>query len=148
MLGKFTSGSYLVTGLIGFTLIFGMVFWWFQQHAFLHETWAEEVVIAGTVYKVTDWQGVEADSSPLKLRACFVVEEEVRAPAAYEAAPLVGPGWFKCFNAQAISEALETEYAKAYVAARDDPYGFDRIVAVFPGGRVYMWRQLNGKISE
>ena len=145
---QYISGKYVVTGLVGVTFLFGMVFWWFQQHAFYEETWSNEVVIAGTVYPVTDWQGVDSDSSPLKMRACFVISEPIEAPPAFEADPLVGPGWFTCFNAETIAENLATDYAKAYVAARNDPPGFDRIVAVFPGGRAYMWRQLSGQIAQ
>ncbi len=140
---KFATGSYLVVGLVGFTFLFGMAFWWFQQHAFYEETWAEEVVIAGKVHTVVDWRGVTSDSSPLKMRACFLLQGEVEAPPALDAAPLVGPGWFNCFSAKTISDALAKSYAKAYLAAANDPPGFDRIVAVFPGGRAFMWRQLN-----
>lgn len=147
-MAKLHSGNFVVTGLIGFALIFGMAFWWFQQHAFLEETWAEDVVIAGQAYPVTEWEGVRSDSSPLKLRACFLLQADVTAPPALDAEPLVGPGWFKCFNAKTIGDALARDYARAYVAAVDDPFGFDRIVAIFPGGRAYMWRQLNGKIEE
>jgi len=148
VLGKFTSGSYLATGLIGFTLIFGMVFWWFQQHAFYEETWAEEVVIDGYIYPVTNWRGVTSTSSPLKMRACFVLNEAIEAPTPIAPEPLVGPGWFKCFNAEYIGENLAKGYGKAYLAERNDPHGFDRIIAVFPGGNAYMWRQLSEEISQ
>ena len=141
-MAKFASGSTVVTGLIGFAVLFGLAFWWFQQHAFYEETVADSVVIAGETYPVTQWRGVRSDSSPLKLRACFLLQEEVQAPPAFEAEPLVGPGWFKCFSAETIAKALAEDYAKAYVAARNEPEGFDRIVVIFPGGRSYMWRQL------
>ena len=147
-MAKYHSGNFVVTGLVGFALVFGMAFWWFQQHAFIEETWAEEVVIAGQAYPVKEWEGVTSESSPLKLRACFLLQAEITAPPAFDAEPLVGPGWFKCFNAKTIGDALASDYARAYVAARDEPFGFDRIVAIFPGGRAYMWRQLNGKIEE
>ncbi len=134
-------GSYVVTGLIGFTLVFGMAFWWFQEHAFYDEIWSDEVVIRGAVYPVTDWRGITSESSPLKMRACFVLTEEFDAPPSLEPMPLVAPGWFKCFNAQFITENLANGYGKAYVVASGEPHGFDRIIAVFPGGNTYMWRQ-------
>lgn len=142
------NGSYVVAGLIAFTVLFGLAFWWFQSHAFYEETWAEKVEINGWEYPVTEWKGITSTSSPLKMRACFLLRVPFEAPVAREAEPLVAPGWFKCFNAEVIGENLASGYAKAYVAERNDPEGFDRIVAVFPGGRSYMWRQLSEKISE
>ena len=138
----------MITGLLGFTLLFGMAFWWFQEHAFYEETQADKVEIAGQVYPVTQWEGITSTSSPLKMRACFLIRETVEALPALAPEPLVAPGWFKCFNAEFIAENLARDYAKAYVAERNDPKGFDRIVAVFPGGRAYMWRQPNGLLGE
>ncbi len=144
------SGKYVITGLVAFTLLFGLAFWWFQEHAFYTETQAQEhtVVIAGQAYPVTEWKSIEATSSPLKMRACFLIRDSIQALPAMAPEPLVAPGWFRCFNAEFIAENLARDYAKAYVAQRDDPRGFDRIVAVFPGGRAYMWRQLNGTIAK
>ncbi len=147
---KRVNGKYVVAGLVALTVLFGLVFWWFQSHAFYSETKAEqaEVVIAGSPYRVTEWNGIDASSSPLKMRACFLIEGPIDALSALAPEPLVAPGWFRCFNAEVIAENLATGYAKAYVAQRNDPRGFDRIVAVFPGGRAYMWRQPNGLIAE
>ena len=147
-MAKFSSGSFLVAGLIGFAAVFGLAFWWSQQHAFLEEIQADEVIIAGKAFPVAEWQGVDSDSSPLKLRACFVLPGQVDAPTAPAPEPLVGPGWFECFDAKTIGDALARDEARAYLAAADEPHGFDRIVAVFPGGQAFMWRQLNGKIAE
>ena len=145
--GKYMNGKHVVTGLVGFVLLFGMAFWWFQSYAFYEETQASTVTIAGQVYPVTEWKGITSESSPLKMRACFVLKETFDALPSLEPEPLVAPGWFKCFNAEFIEENLVSEYAKAYVAERNDPEGFDRIIAVFPGGRTYMWRRLSAKIS-
>jgi len=147
---KRVNGKYVVTGLVGFTLLFGLVFWWFQTHAFYTETKSREhfVVIADQAYPVTEWEGIEASSSPLKMRACFLIHGEIQAAPAIEPEPLVAPAWFRCFNAEFIAENLASGYTSAYVAERNDPRGFDRIVAVFPGGRAYMWRQPNAIFQE
>ena len=145
---KRVNGSYVVAGLIAFTILFGLAFWWFQSHAFYEETWADKVEIDGSDYPVTEWKGITSTSSPLKMRACFLLRVEFEAPLSLVPEPLVAPGWFKCFNAEVIGENLASGYVKAYVAERNDPKGFDRIVAVFPGGRSYMWRQLNETVSE
>ena len=142
------NGSYVVTGLVGFTLLFGLGFWWFQTLAFYEETWTDSVRIAGEVYPVTEFRGIDAASSPLKMRACFLIRVEIRALEALNPEPLVAPGWFKCFSARFIAENLDRDYAKAYVAERNDPRGFDRIIAVFPGGRAYMWRQVSAQIAQ
>ena len=150
MSSKRVNGKYVVAGLVGFTVLFGMAFWWAQEHAFYEETQAEEhtIAIAGQVYPVTEWNSITSTSSPLKMRACFVIGETIEALPALAPEPLVAPGWFRCFNAEVIAENLARDYAKAYVAEQNSPHGFDRIVAVFPGGRAYMWRQPNGTIGE
>ena len=38
--------------------------------------------------------------------------------------------------------------ATAHLAAEDNPSGFDLIVATYPDGRGYMWRQLNDRFAE
>jgi len=142
------NGSYVVAGLIAFTVVFGLTFWWFQSHAFYEENWTDKVEIDGWEYPVTEWKGITSTSSPLKMRACFLLRVPVTAEPALAPEPLVAPGWFKCFNAQFIDENLASGYATAYVAKRNDPQGFDRIVAVFPGGRSYMWRQVSDTVSQ
>jgi hypothetical protein len=150
MFGNRISGKWVVTGLIGFTIVFGMGFWWFQEHAFYEEFQAAEhvVEIDGWEYPVTGWKQINSESSPLKMRACFLIQVDFEAREAPEAMPLVAPGWFRCFNAEVIAENLQRKYATAYIAQRNDPEGFDRIIAVFPGGRAYMWRQPEVQIDE
>ena len=145
---KRVSGKYVIVGLVAFLFLFAMALWWSQNHAFYEETQSDEVVIAGTVYPVSQWLGIDAASSPLKMRACFLILEDIDAPPAFEPVPRVAPGWFRCFNAEVIAENLNRKYSRAYTAQFNDPYGFDRIVAVFPGGRAYMWRQPNGLLGE
>ncbi len=144
------NGKYVITGLVAFTGLFGLAFWWLQSHVFYEETQAAEaeIVIAGTVYPVTQWKSIDATDLPLKMRACFVIRETFDALPALAPEPQMAPGWFKCFNAGFIAENLATGYTMAYVAERNDPKGFDRIVAVFPGGRAYMWRQPNGLLGQ
>jgi len=55
----------------------------------------------------------------------------------------VAPRWFDCFDAGEIGRALEEGRAVAYLGASNDPYGVDRIVAVYPDGRAFAWTQLN-----
>ncbi|WP_176853776.1 DUF6446 family protein [Donghicola mangrovi] len=95
-----------------------------------------------------DFKAIDADSSPLRYRACFhtpmsqamMTETYVDYP---KAEPLVGPGWFDCFDATAIGNALETGEAVAFLGQRDFIYGIDRVVAVLPDGRGFVWHQMN-----
>lgn len=92
--------------------------------------------------------GIDADSSPLRFRACFttpmtqamLTETYVSYPGA---TPLVAPGWFDCFDATEIGEAIERGEALAFLGQASIHPDVDRVVAVFADGRAYAWNQLN-----
>ncbi len=96
----------------------------------------------------SDFRGIDADSSPLRFRACFTLPG---APATLResyvtlegAEPLIAPGWFDCFDAGKIAGALEDGEAVAFLGEKNIEYGIDRIVAVFPDGRAYAWNRIN-----
>jgi len=142
------SGRVLIIGFVVFTLVFGIALWYFQTRAYYEQIRADSVEIAGRSYTVSDWRGIDAPTSPIKLRACFRLAETPAAPEAEDAAPLVAPDWFDCFDAPALARALETGDATAYLAARDEFGAANRIVARFPDGRAYMWRQLKPDLDE
>lgn len=142
------TGRTIVIGLGLVTLLFGIGLWYAQVHAFYERTEADEIEIAGRTHPVEDWQGIDAASSPLKLRACFRLAEAPDAPPAPEPVPLVAPPWFDCFDAGALAADLAAGRATAYLAAAEDAHGVDRIVARYPDGRAYMWRQLNARFAN
>lgn len=93
-------------------------------------------------------EAIDADSSPLRFRACF--DTTLAIPAALatyeeapEAEPLTAPGWFECFDAEAIGMALERGTARAFLSEKNIAYGVDRIIALTGDGRGYAWHQLN-----
>jgi Family of unknown function (DUF6446) len=97
---------------------------------------------------VANVEGIDAESSPIKFRACFTTPlsqamlSETYQP--YETAePLVAPSDFDCFDAQAIGKALETGEALAFLSEPNITYGVDRVVAVTSDGRGYAWHQIN-----
>ncbi|MGS4944657.1 DUF6446 family protein [Meridianimarinicoccus sp. RP-17] len=95
-----------------------------------------------------DLSAIDADSSPIRFRACFTTDaslDQLTADyAAYpEAEPLNAPGWFDCFDAREIGEALEAGTARAFLGTRDITWGIDRVVAVLPDGRGVVWHQIN-----
>lgn len=142
------TGKILMSLLVIGTIVFGVALWYFQTRAFYEETEAASVEIAGNAYPVSGWQGIDASTSPLKLRACFRLDGLPAAPAAPEPTPLVAPGWFECFDAERLSRDIASGRATAFLAAREEADGVNRIVAVYPDGEAFMWRQLNEKYAN
>ena len=144
------SGRNLMIVLLVVLAIFGGALWWFQTRAFYQEYTTDMIQIAGNDVPVTAFQGIDATTSPIKLRACMMIEpsELVETPSAPDATPLVAPSWFECFNAKTLARALEAGQAKAFLAASGEFDGTERIIAVYPDGRAFMWRQLNEEFAN
>jgi uncharacterized protein DUF6446 len=95
-----------------------------------------------------DFQAIDAASSPIRYRACFttslspddLAETRVEAPGKL---PRIAPGWFTCFEGEALTDALETGTARAFMSAKNISYGVDRFVAVMADGRGFVWHDLN-----
>jgi hypothetical protein len=107
---------------------------------------AEAIVVAGI-------EGIDAESSPIKFRACFTTPLSLAMlTETYQnydrAEPLIAPRGFDCFDAKAIGRALESGEALAFLSEPDIHKGVDRVVAVFGDGRAYAWQQLNGSLEE
>ena len=95
-----------------------------------------------------DFEAIDASSSPIRYRACFTTSmshamlSETYIPYD-DAEPLNAPGWFDCFDAEAIGVELDAGTALAFLGQRDVQYGIDRIVAITQDGRGYVWHQIN-----
>ncbi len=139
------SGTILAIGFGLVAVLFGGALWYAQVHAFYERvTGLAAVTVAGVAVPVTGYEGLDGAASPLKLRGCFRLDPAAlaHAPPAAKPTPLVAPGWFACFDAAALDAALAAGEARAVVAASGEPPGFDRIIAVLPDGRAYLWRQI------
>jgi hypothetical protein len=93
--------------------------------------------------RVSDFRGIDSDSSPLRRRACFrlhAAEGLIDYPAPQ---PLHAPRWFDCFDAATIGHDLLQGRATAYLVERDFAFGFDRVMAVYADGSAYLWNQMN-----
>ncbi len=94
-----------------------------------------------------DFRAIDSESSPIRYRACFTTPLALPALDAYApypaAEPLNAPGWFDCFDADAVGEALEDGRAVARLSIRDVTYGIDRVAAILPDGRGVIWHQIN-----
>ena len=99
------------------------------------------------------FQGIDADSSPLRFRSCFHTPLSLalltETFTVYEGAtPLNAPGWFDCFDAARIGADLESGAAVAFLSEHDIHPGVDRVVAVYPDGRAFAWQQLNPEAEK
>jgi hypothetical protein len=138
-------GRAVLVGLGLALVVFAAALWWFQTRAWYAEvTGVETVAVAGRQVPVADWRGIDAASSPIKLRACFRVEPGslADAPLAEDPTPLVAPDWFDCFDAEALTAALAAGEARAVRAEAGEFQGTERLIVVYPDGRAFMWRQL------
>ncbi|MDO5606734.1 MAG: DUF6446 family protein [Paracoccus sp. (in: a-proteobacteria)] len=154
-----SSGKIAASMLVLTTILAGLAVWYLQVYGFYDEV--DEITGAGAL-RITDTHGVEqplavgdfraidADSSPLRYRACFTVAPAALTDAAaYQTpTPLNGPNWFKCYSARGLTGDLESGAARAYLSQRDIAQGIDRVIAVYPDGRAFGWHQLNETAEE
>ncbi|MFN6004517.1 MAG: DUF6446 family protein [Paracoccaceae bacterium] len=156
------AGKLIVGAIVIVAAVAGVFLWYTAERAFYDEVafqpGAEIRLVPLTsdqpeAIVVTGIEGIDADSSPIKFRACFttplslgMLTETYRDYP--KAEPLVAPRGFDCFDAEAIGRALETGEALAFLSEPDIHPGVDRVVAVFGDGRAFAWHQLNGSLGE
>jgi len=89
-------------------------------------------------------QGIDSATSPLRRRECATLAAAPQGLAPYpDPQPLNAPAWFDCFDARAISADLAQGRAQAFLVRANQPYGFDRVLALYPDGRAFVWPQQN-----
>lgn len=98
-------------------------------------------------------QAIDADSSPIRYRACFTTDHSqamlTETYVVYDTPdPLTGPGWFDCYDAQEIGETLKAEKAIAYLSQANIAQGVDRVVAIFDDGRGFVWHQISPDFQD
>ena len=156
MNGKLVAGFLVVIALVA-----GGAMYWLQVYAFYRPVSLGAgvemrlVPIGSDVPEaivVENFQGIDADSSPLRFRSCFTTPLSLgtltETYQIYDKAdPLLAPGWFDCFDARKIGEALLSGEAVAFLSEANVVQGVDRVIAVFPDGHGYAWHQLNGTLE-
>ena len=95
-----------------------------------------------------DFQAIDADSSPIRYRACFRTDMSLSLlTETYigldKVTPRNAPNWFDCFDAEAIGDELEAGTALTFLSQKNIHYGVDRVVAITQDGRGYIWHELN-----
>ncbi|MFE3837855.1 DUF6446 family protein [Pseudogemmobacter sonorensis] len=150
--GKIAAGALVLTGVIAGALVY-----WLQVHAFYERVEFPPGEGIGLVplgaerpepVIFDDLSAIDADSSPLRFRACFTLPLDLATLSEtyvlYEApTPLNGPGWFSCYDAAGIGAALDRGQALAFLSEHRPGYGIDRVVAVMADGRAFAWHQMN-----
>jgi hypothetical protein len=149
--GRIAVGFIVLTALIG-----GVALWYTAERAFyapvVFTPGAEIMLVPLTSDQpepilVDGIEGTDAESSPIKFRACFTTPmslamlTETYKPY-QDAEPLNAPTSVSCFDAVAIGAALEQGEAVAFLSEPGIHPGVDRVVAVFQDGRAYAWQQL------
>ena len=139
----------------------GIAMYWLQEYAYyspaafevgreisltLIESGLPEPILAEGI------EGIDADSSPLRFRACFHTPmTQAMLTETYKtydgAVPLIAPTWFGCFDAAAIGAALEKGEAIAFLSQANIAPQIDRVVAVFPDGRAFAWHQISPDVE-
>lgn len=151
MTGKFLAIILLVSAALA-----GAGMYYLQVYGFYYDVTprpGEDVVLLAegaenpTPIAYSHFQAIDADSSPIRYRACFETDLTAEDLAAYQlvenSEPLTAPGWFDCYDAVGIADALTTGQAQAFMGVKNVHYGVDRIVAVTKDGKGYVWHALN-----
>jgi hypothetical protein len=106
--------------------------------------------VQGVDVAVDDYTGIDSETSGLKRRGCFAADPDDFAALVpmEKPTPLKAPGWFECFDYASLTQDLEAGRAVAFLAAENEKDGIDRVVAIYPDGRGFEWRQLNARYAD
>ena len=148
------TGKLLAIVLLGSALLAGAGMYYLQVYGFYYPVQAtpgQDVMVVSDGAPVpiaySKFQAIDADSSPIRYRACFETDLTPQQMSGFTMVerpePLTAPGWFECYDAAAIADALQSGEAQAYMGHKNIHYGVDRIVAVTQDGKGYVWHALN-----
>ncbi len=149
MTGKLVGIAIMISALVA-----GIGLYYLQVYGFYEAVETGEVqlvsVVSGEPETILfeDFQAIDADSSPIRYRACFSTEMSIALlTETYETLdnvdPRNAPHWFDCFDAEAIAADLEAGAAILFLGQKNIHFGVDRVVAVHEDGRGWIWHELN-----
>lgn len=149
MSGKIVGLVILLSAALG-----GGLLYYLQIYGFYEDVAAADVSVtlltedgAAEVIEVSDLRAIDAGSSPIRFRACFSTALDPAALTGFVPAPDVvprnAPGWFDCFDAEALAAELAAGRATAFIGQKNVQYGVDRIVAISQSGQGFIWHELN-----
>ncbi|WP_147103912.1 DUF6446 family protein [Tateyamaria sp. syn59] len=149
MSGKIIGIVIVLSGIIA-----GAALYYLQVYGFYDEVVEADVQLVSVVTDAPEpipfdnFQAIDADSSPIRYRACFTTDMSLALlTETYvgldDATPRNAPGWFDCFDAAAIAAELDAGTALPFLGQKNVDFGVDRIVAITEDGRGYVWHELN-----
>jgi len=151
------NGKIIASLIVLSALIFGGVMYYMQVYGYYYEvepTPERDVQLVATATDTpepiayADFRAIDADSSPIRYRACFttgltaddLARTYVELPSGE---PRVAPGWFDCFDAEEIGTGIEAGEIRVFLSHKNIAYGVDRVTAIAPDGRGWAWEELN-----
>ena len=132
-------------------VVFTAALFYFQNYAYYDSTDIRQDFLLGNKrYNISKYQGIDSESSALKLRECFVIDslDNFDLSKYEKPTPLTAPFWFKCFNAEKITKDLSDGKASSFLLKKEEFDGIDDVIAIYPDGKSYRWRQLNSKYTK
>lgn len=137
-------------------LTFGAVVYYSQVYYYYEDLPADQARVVLTPLDgsspepiaFSNFNGIDANSSPIRLRACFTTTETPQSLAnrfqPYPGAePRNAPDWFDCFDAAAIADRISDGTARVFASERNFEFGIDRVVAITDDGQGYIWEEIN-----
>ncbi|GAA4224534.1 hypothetical protein GGQ68_001973 [Sagittula marina] len=151
------TGKIFAAAIVIVALVFGAVVYYTQVYYYYEPVQANgstDVMLLNTAtgerepILYENFEAIDANSSPIRYRACFTTPMSIpmltETYEIYEGAePRVAPGWFDCFDAEAIGGEIEADTAVVFVDERNREFGIDRVVAITDDGRGYVWHEVN-----
>ena len=148
------NGKIIGSVIVLSAIVAGAALYYLQVYGFYEEVAEAEVQLVSVVSNqpepipFADFQAIDADSSPIRYRACFTTDMSL--PLLTEtyvglddATPRNAPGWFDCFDAAGIAAELDAGTALLFLGQKNIDFGVDRVVAITQDGRGYVWHELN-----
>ena len=134
--------------------IAGGALYYLQVYGFYEAVTEEDVTLVSLSTEAPEsivfdsFEAIDAESSPIRYRACFNTTQSLAfLTETYQlvddATPRNAPGWFACFDAEAIAAELEAGTALTFLGGKNVHFGVDRLVAITEDGRGYVWHELN-----
>lgn len=151
------NGKIIGIGLLTIGLLAGAALYYLQIYGFYTEISDGDdadvrlvSVVSGEPEPIgiSNFQAIDAESSPIRFRACFQADMSLAAlTEGFELIdapnPRNAPHWFECFDAEALGAEIKAGTALTFLGQKNIHFGVDRIVAVTDDGRGYAWHELN-----
>lgn len=158
--GYDVNGKILAGAIVTIALIFGAAVYYFQVYYFYEKypVEAEKSIpilsqngVQPIQAKVSNYRAIDAESSPIRYRACFETGSDLSAfsekfqqyePELAEYGPRNAPRWFDCFDAAKIGALIAEGNAEVFTSQRNIHFGIDRVIAITSEGTGFVWHEL------